>query len=155
MAYVANPQDQQHLEWMHGSTVRMLIDKDVTGGSLAGWWTRLSEGDGAPLHVHAREEEVFVLLSGTATVWAGDERYELTEGGVAYLSRDVPHTYRITSPNAELLTLVTPAGLEDFFRAAGHDRALPKPADWSIGPATLSPAAAAHGVTLLGPPPHG
>jgi hypothetical protein len=95
------------------------------------------------------------LLSGTATVWAGDERYELTEGGVAYLCRDVPHTYRSTSPKAELLTLCTSAGLEGFFRAAGHGRALPNPADWSIGPTTLAPAAAAHGVTLLGPPPSG
>lgn len=153
MAHVANVQQQQELEWLGGSRMRVLLDADATAGALTAVATTLQSGDAAPVHVHSREDEVFVLLSGSAVVWSGDDRYEVGPGGVAFLPRDVPHTYRITSDDTRMLTLCTPGGLEGFFRTAGHDVSTAKPADWTIGPATLAPAAAAHGVTLLGPPP--
>lgn len=151
-AYVANVEDQQHLEWLGGSRMSVLLDAEATAGSLAAMSTLLNRGDAAPVHVHSREDEVFVLLSGSAVVWVADDRHEVGPGGVAFLPRDVPHTYRITSDETRMLTLATPAGLEGFFRTAGHDLAAPRPDGWQITPATLAPAAAAHGVTLLGPP---
>lgn len=151
-AYIANAADQQQLEWLGGSRMSVLLDAEATGGGLMAMSTLLHEGDAAPVHVHSREDEVFVLISGSALVWVGDARFEVGPGGVAFLPRDIPHTYRITSDDTRMLTLATPAGLEGFFRTAGHDLATEKPHDWSIGPATLAPAAAAHGVTLLGPP---
>lgn len=150
--YVATASDQQQLAWLGGSTVSVLLDAAATGRALTALLSELSEGDASPVHQHSREDEVFLLLSGSAVVWCGEQRYELDAGGVAFLPRDVPHTYRITSDGTRMLTLCTPAGLEGFFRQAGHDLSLPTPADWSIGPAQLAPAAAAHGVTLLGPP---
>ena len=152
MTYVANSDDQQQLEWLGGSSMSVLLDAAATGGALSAMSTLLQAGDAAPVHVHSREDEVFLLLSGSAVVWAGDDRYEVGPGGVAFLPRDLPHTYRITSDDTRMLTLCTPAGIEGFFRTAGHDLATEKPADWTIGPATLAPAAAAHGITLLGPP---
>lgn len=150
--YVATAADHQQLGWLGGSTVSVLLDAASTGHSLTALLSELSEGDAAPMHQHSREDEVFLLLSGSAVVWCGDQRYELDAGGVAFLPRDVPHTYRITSDGTRMLTLCTPAGLEGFFREAGHDLSLPKPPEWALGPQQLAPAAEAHGVTLLGPP---
>lgn len=153
MAFVAQSAEHQRLGWIGGSTLSILLDSAATGGSLMVMSSELSAGDAAPLHQHSREDEVFLLLTGSAVVWCGDERFELGAGGVAYLPRDVPHTYRVTSDQTRMLTLCTPAGLEGFFRAAGHDLSRPLPDDVSVTPARLGPASAAHGVTLLGPPP--
>jgi hypothetical protein len=51
-----------------------------------------------------------------------------------------------------MLAVCTPAGTENFFRAAGWDRSRPKPAGWQITPASMAAAAAATGQTVLGPP---
>lgn len=109
-------------------------------------------GSASPLHVHGREDEMFIVLDGAATVVVGDARYDLRAGGVAFLPRDVPHAYRITE-DAHILTLCTPAGLEEFFRAAGHDLSHPKPAGWAITPATMTAALEPLGGKIVGPPP--
>jgi quercetin dioxygenase-like cupin family protein len=153
VTYIANVQDHQELEWIGGSRMEVLLDSAATRGSLMAISTLLNDGDAAPVHVHSREDEIFLLLSGSAVVWVGEDRHEVGPGGVAFLPRDVPHTYRITSDGTRMLTLATPGGLEGFFRLAGHDLATEKPTDWAITPATMAPVAAAHGVTLLGPPP--
>ena len=153
MAYVAQSADHQQLSWIGGSTLSVLLDSSATDGSLMIMSSDLSAGDASPLHQHSCEDEVFLLQSGSAVVWVGDKRFEVGPGGVAYLPRDVPHSYRITSDHTRMLTVCTPAGLEGFFREAGHDLASPIPEGFAITPARMGPAAAAHGVTILGPPP--
>jgi hypothetical protein len=95
---------------------------------------------------------VILLIRGSALIWAGDHRYELTDGGVAWLPRNLPHTYLFTSETADMLGLCVPAGLEEFFRAAGWDLSRPKPEGWAITPESMAAAAAATGQTILGPP---
>ena len=51
-----------------------------------------------------------------------------------------------------MLAVCTPAGTENFFRAAGWDLSRPKPDGWEITPASLAEAAAATGQQILGPP---
>lgn len=112
----------------------------------------MRRGDAAPLHVHAGEDEAFIMLSGSGTFWAGDSRYVVEEGGVAWLPRDLPHTYRIDSDTAQVMTLCTPGGFEGFFRTAGYDRSVEQPEGWALTPATMGAALAGHGGTILGPP---
>jgi len=59
--------------------------------------------------MHTREDETFMLISGTALLWLGEERLELSEGGLVYLPKKVPHGYRITSDTADLL-MIAPRG---------------------------------------------
>ena len=152
MAHIANVEDQQHLAWLGTSSLHVLLDGSHTGGQLTALSSELGIGDAAPVHVHSREDEVFLLVSGGAVVWSGEHRYELGPGGVAFLPRDVPHTYRITSDASRMITLCTPSGLEGFFRGAGHDLATPRPQGWAVDLPTLASTAAEHGVTILGPP---
>lgn len=152
MSYVANVEDQQQLAWLGGSTLSLLLDGQHTSGQLMAMSSVLARGDASPLHVHTREDEVFILLEGSAIVWSGEQRYDVGAGGVAFLPRDVPHSYQITSDDTRMLTLCTPAGLEGFFRHAGHDLAQPQPEGWVVDPATMGQAADAHGLTILGPP---
>lgn len=151
--YIAGPDRHQRLEWIGGSFVEVLLDSAATNGQLMVLRSELRRGDASPLHVHGREDEMFLMLSGAAVLHVGDERREVAQGGVAFLPRDIPHAYRITSDTATMLTLTTPGGLEGFFRGAGHDVATPKPQGWEISPATLAEALAVHGGKILGPPP--
>jgi quercetin dioxygenase-like cupin family protein len=150
--YLAQAADHEQLEWLGGGIMQILLDARHTGGQLTMFRTAATEGSASPVHVHADEDEIIVLLSGSGVFWAGEHRYELSEGGVAYLPRRVPHAYRLTSPTVDMLAISTPAGMEGFFRAAGRDLSRPKPDGWSITPADLAAAAKDHGQTILGPP---
>lgn len=109
-------------------------------------------GTASPVHVHDSEDEIIVLLKGSGIWWIGDQRWQLSEGGVAFMPRNVPHAYRLTSPTVDMLTLCTPAGAEAFFRTAGWDLSRPRPDGWEITPAGMAAAAAATGQTIIGPP---
>jgi uncharacterized cupin superfamily protein len=112
----------------------------------------VSEGEAPPYHKHTREDEVFMLIKGTALVWYEDQELELSEGGIVFLPKDIPHAYRITSKKADLLMINTPAGIEGMFRYAGRDRATPRPEGFEISPARMAEGADKFGQVILGPP---
>jgi quercetin dioxygenase-like cupin family protein len=152
--YLAQNADHQQIEWIGGSVMQVVLDSDSTGGQLTVLRTVLPKGTSTPVHVHGPEDEMFLLLQGAMTCWVGDDRYELHEGGVAFLPRDLAHAYRVDSAEAHLLTLITPGGLEGFFRTAGHDLARDKPDGWAITHEAISTAMIAHGGRIIAPP-HG
>ncbi len=152
MAYVTQPAQQQQLEWLGDTTLSLLLDGAATDGNLTVGRFDLGDGDAAPYHLHTREDEVFLLIKGTALMWCGDDEAELSEGGIIYLPRNIPHAYRITSPRADMLMICTPGGIEGFFRRAGRDRATPRPDGFEITPQLLAEAAGLSGSTILGPP---
>jgi mannose-6-phosphate isomerase-like protein (cupin superfamily) len=111
-----------------GSTYRYLVSGADTGGrySLAEetFW-----GDAPPLHVHEREEESFYVLEGAGVVQVGDERRAVAPGSFVVVPRGVPHTlYRHGEEPLKMLTLLSPAGFEQFFlevaRTPGGEEAL-------------------------------
>ena len=149
-AYLARPEQHQQLEWLGGSTLSILLDGAATDGRLMVGRFDVSKGEAPPYHVHSNEDEVFMLIKGTALVWADDQESELTEGGIVFLPRQVPHSYRITSEKADLLIITTPAGIEGMFRETGRDRSTPRPPDYAVRP--RPEVAAKYGNTILGPP---
>ena len=150
--YLAQAADHQQLEWLGGGIMRVLLDGSKTDGELAMVRTAAAGGSASPVHVHTNEDEIFVLLRGSGIFWVGEHRHELSEGGVVYLPRHIPHAYRLTSDTMDVLAISTPAGIEDFFRAAGWDLSRAKPDGWEVTQARMAEAAAATGQTILGPP---
>jgi hypothetical protein len=67
MAYLAQPSQQQTLEWLDGGLFTSLLHSQATEGQL---------GVGR-----------FDIHKGEALVWVGDECHELSKGGVVYLTR--------------------------------------------------------------------
>ncbi|AKJ08536.1 cupin [Streptomyces incarnatus] len=152
MPYLAQPDQQQTLEWLHGGLFTILLDSQATEGQLTIGRFDVPKDEAPPFHMHTREDEVFLLLKGEALVWVGDERHELSEGGIVYLPRNLPHSYRITSERADLLLMTTPGGIEEMFRHAGRDITTPRPEGFEITKERLTEAAALRGNVLLGPP---
>jgi len=150
--HLAQREDQQQLEWIGGSVFSVLLDAEATGGQLTVRRFDVSKGEAPPFHVHNNQDEVFLLLSGSALVWADEEEHELLEGGIVFLPRRIPHGYRITSERADLLLISTPGGLEKMFRRAGRDLREPRPEGFEIPAQLLAEAAELSGNVVLRPP---
>ncbi|WP_042435310.1 cupin domain-containing protein [Streptacidiphilus anmyonensis] len=150
MLYLAQPEQHQQLEWLDGGTLALLLDAKATDGQLMIGRFDVAEGEAPPYHKHTREDEIFLLIKGTALVWCDDQEYELSEGGVVFLPKLIPHGYRITSKQADLLMINTPAGIEGMFRETGRDKSTPRPPDFEVHP---DPAVSEkYGSIIVGPP---
>ncbi len=151
--YIRQSDEHQRLDWIGNMELSVILDSATTGGQLTIVEIRAERGDASPVHVHSTDDEAFLVIEGGMTVWVGDDRQELGPGAIGFLPRELPHAFRFDK-TSRALTLTTPAGQENFFRAAGWDLSQPRPEGWSIAPEALREAAAAHGTTMLGPP-HG
>jgi len=125
------------------------LTSEQTGGDYAVIINTTPPDGGPPLHVHEREDESFYVLEGTYQFTFGDETVTLSEGGMVFLPRGVPHTFRnVGDTPGRLLNTVTPGGFEGFFREID---ALPK--NQPLDRAVVAEIAAKYGLTFL--PPRG
>jgi quercetin dioxygenase-like cupin family protein len=148
--YLSQAAQQQKLEWLDGGTLTMLLDAAATDGQLMMGRFDVRRGEAPPYHKHLHDDEIFMLIAGTALVWYDDQEYELGEGGVVFLPKNVPHAYRITSEVADLLVINTPAGIEGMFRATGRDRSTPRPEGFEVKPDPK--ISEQYGNIIVGPP---
>lgn len=110
-----------------------------------------------PLHTHAGEEEGFYVVSGDVTFVIGDDTGQATAGTFAFVPRGEQHGFRLESPDAALLLLLTPgnAGHEGLFRDMGEQaqrHEVPPPPDAPPDAQRLAEIAARYGTTIVGPP---
>jgi mannose-6-phosphate isomerase-like protein (cupin superfamily) len=91
--------------------------------------TLVKPGSGPTYHSHAREDETFYVVSGTAEVWIGQERFRCEAGDRVFGPRNVFHTYRNVGDTAlKMILIYTPGGFEQSFLdretllAAGKDQ---------------------------------
>jgi quercetin dioxygenase-like cupin family protein len=150
--YMSLAAAQQRIAWIGGGVHNVVLDGAATSGRTAAFRSAMRGGAASPVHVHEQEDEIVFLISGSGTFWAGDKQWELGSGDTAFLPRGVPHTYVCTSDTVDMLTVSSPAGMEEFFRAAGWDLASPPPENWAVDMAELQAAAWACGQRVLGPP---
>lgn len=140
-----------------------LMTFKAVGSDTAGqFWLaeQVSErGYESPLHRHTREDELFVVLDGELSVRVADDKYEVSPGGIAFLPRTLPHSFRVESPAATFLIFSTPAGFEQWFMETGvpaQSRTVPPLPDGPPDEAAimqLVSSLARYGVELAGPPP--
>ncbi|WP_035803712.1 cupin domain-containing protein [Kitasatospora mediocidica] len=152
MPYLAQPDQHQRLEWLDGGVLALLLDSAATDGQLTVGRFSVTKGEAPPYHLHTREDEVFMLLKGEALLWCDDKEMELSEGGIVYLPRNIPHGYRITSDTADLLMICTPGGIEGMFRHSGRDLATPRPEGFQLSQQSMAEGADLYGQIILGPP---
>ena len=139
-----------------GEVCAIRLTSEQTGGAVAVIEHLLPRGMATPLHVQAREDELFYVLEGQITVWMGGEQTEATAGDVVWLPRGQAHAFRVDSDRARVLGLSVPGGHERFFRLGGEPATeLDLAAVGTIPPDMdrMAAAAAATDVEILGPPP--
>jgi quercetin dioxygenase-like cupin family protein len=102
--------------WYNGWLLTFLATAEETGGQFALIEATTRKGNVPPPHIHHREEETFYVLEGEMTVSVGDRTIKAGPGTMVYLPRDVAHSFTIESEQLRMLALLTPAGLEGWFK---------------------------------------
>jgi mannose-6-phosphate isomerase-like protein (cupin superfamily) len=134
-----------------------------TEGRLLQVLCQESRGGAAPLHIHHDADESWYVLDGELTVIVGEERMQVGAGDFVLGPKGIPHTFLVTSEQAEFLVSFAPAGtegpcgtgLEGFFReigipvVPGERRPDPVPPD----PEDFARRAGQYAIEILGPPP--
>ena len=120
------------------------VASESTGGAFALFEEAEPMVD-TPTHVHEREDELFFVLEGEHLYEVGDEQFRLGPGGLVLAPRGVPHSQRRIVPGVgRQLVLVSPGGLEGFFRhlAAAHENG-------TLGPEAYAAASERYGITWV------
>jgi len=136
-----------------GARATYKTTRSENGGGLFLAEFHAPRGHGAPLHVHDDADEMFYILDGQLTVEYAGEQHTVTDGGFVFGPRNVEHRFRVDSEEAHFLLLTSPAGFEDFVRAAGEPATaagLPTPSAPDVE--ELIRIAAANHVQIVGPP---
>lgn len=134
--------------WL-GTRYDILVTAAASGGTIGVFEDIGQPGDGPPLHVHHREDEIFHIREGRFRLWCGDRCWDVGPGETALLPRGIPHTFRnIGDTPGRNLVVVTPGGFENMFVLAS-ERGIRLPEDIGAFTALL----AEFGGELLGPPP--
>jgi quercetin dioxygenase-like cupin family protein len=102
--------------WYNGSLMTLLATGEETQGKFALIEAVSRKGNDPPPHIHRREEEIFYVLEGEVAFLVGDRTIKGTPGTMIFLPRDLRHSFTIESEHARMLILVTPAGLEGWFK---------------------------------------
>jgi quercetin dioxygenase-like cupin family protein len=162
--------DQDHgvtdVWWPYGPVVGRYSTKisgEQSGGRLLQLRIRDSRGAAAPLHVHRDADETWYIVDGRLTVVVGDESIDAGPGDFVYGPMGVPHSFVVTSDQADFLVTFSPAGtagpsgygVDGFFREVAP---LVVPGEAPPEPTMPDEEAFArkmdeYGIELLGPPP--
>jgi quercetin dioxygenase-like cupin family protein len=98
--------------------MRIMEDGSTTGHRLGvGEITLAPRTDGPPQHRHARHDEGFYVVSGTARFTVGETTYEAPAGTLVMVPPGVPHTFaNTTDATTVLLNTFTPDLYVEYFR---------------------------------------
>ena len=99
-------------------TMRIIEDGGTTGHRLGiGEITVAPRTSGPPQHRHARHDEGFYVVSGTAQFTVGELTYEASQGSLVMIPPGAPHTFANASDRpAVLLNTFTPDLYVQYFR---------------------------------------
>jgi len=142
--------------WFLDNQVTIRVSSGDGADGIAVLEHRARRGDSPPLHIHHHEDEIFHVLEGEVRFRVGDQERRARAGDILLAPKGVPHTYRVESPEARMLT-ITREGFESFVRSfartAEHDgfpEASPPPTPAQAE--ALAQACLKFGIELVGPP---
>jgi quercetin dioxygenase-like cupin family protein len=115
--YVLGPDDGDHLvHFRNPGNIFIKVDPSRGSGSLAMGTQQVPVGAGIPIHRHFEADEAFYVLEGGGTFILNDQPHTFEKGGTIFIPKNTWHGF--ANPDRELLLLwiVTPTGLDGFFR---------------------------------------
>jgi quercetin dioxygenase-like cupin family protein len=115
--YVLSPTEGEHLVHFrdHGN-IFIKVGSATGSDNLASGTQQVMIGTGIPIHRHFHMDEAFYVLEGSGIFILNDARRSFERGGTIFIPKNSWHGF--LNPDHELLLLwiVTPAGLDGFFR---------------------------------------
>jgi quercetin dioxygenase-like cupin family protein len=102
--------------WSSGHLLTFLATGEDTQGRFALIEGVTRKGNVPPPHIHHREDETFYIVEGEMTVTVGGKKIKGTPGSVIFAPRGIVHSFEINSERLRMLVLLTPAGLDGYFK---------------------------------------
>jgi mannose-6-phosphate isomerase-like protein (cupin superfamily) len=127
---------------------RIVLSSSESKGKLGLFESLTPVGGGPPRHVHHNEDEAFYVRSGKLKFWIDGHTTICGPGDAAFAPRGVEHAFRVIGGEpAQMLTTLTPGGMEAFFvEMAKGDYRLPDAI------AQVAEIAGRYGLKFTGPP---
>jgi quercetin dioxygenase-like cupin family protein len=85
-------------------------------GNLALGTQQVKVGAGIPIHRHFLMDEAFYVLEGSGSFILNDVHHRFAEGGTIFIPKNSWHGFANSDHELLLLWIVSPAGLDGFFR---------------------------------------
>lgn len=115
-AVIVQPGAGKNLNFGEENIASVMLSGEQTGGRLAVIYNTEAPDSGPPLHVHANEDELFLVVEGHYSFYADGRWTEVDAGGVVYLPKGTAHRYRnIGTTTGRIWILTSPSGFERFF----------------------------------------
>jgi mannose-6-phosphate isomerase-like protein (cupin superfamily) len=110
-AVIVNPAEGRDF----GDGLLCRITSASTGGAYCAFEQLLAPGQGVPLHVHSRDDEVYYILEGRLRMQCGHRLFTAEVGAMAFIPRGIPHAFHnATDTPTRFLNLFIPGGFDDF-----------------------------------------
>ena len=105
----------------------IVIKVDPTRGApnIAMGTQHLKIGAGIPVHRHVMMDEILLVQDGRGAAIVNDTRVPIEKGSTIYVPKGQWHGFENPDATLDLVWIVTPPGLEAFFREIGHPPGAP------------------------------
>lgn len=114
--FALSPGEGTTLPIPFGGSVTIKAQTRNTNGSLTVLEFVHPPKAGPALHTHLREDEVWYVLEGDYRFKVGHAMFRVSQGGMAFGPRCVPHGFQnVGDAPGRLLVIATPSGVERFF----------------------------------------
>jgi quercetin dioxygenase-like cupin family protein len=114
---VVGPEGGEHLVHFRDRGNLFINFGAATGSTSLGLGTQqVMAGSGIPVHRHFKMDEAFWVLGGSGVVILEDVRHPFEKGATIFIPRNTWHGFENPQHELLLLWVVTPAGLDGFFR---------------------------------------
>lgn len=105
------------------SVLNSVFTSKATGKDTKGAWAlyEITEeaGGGPPLHTHPWDE-AFYILEGEIEIQTGTKTIVATPGYFINIPGETAHAFKILSPSAKFITLISPAQATQFYEEMGQ-----------------------------------
>jgi quercetin dioxygenase-like cupin family protein len=125
--YVLGPTEGEHLvHFRNPGNIFIKVDPTKGSGNLALGTQQIPVGAGIPIHRHFEMDEAFYVLDGSGTFILEDKPHRFEKGGTIYIPKNAWHGFANPDHEVLLLWIVTPTGLDGFFRETCNPPGVPR-----------------------------
>jgi mannose-6-phosphate isomerase-like protein (cupin superfamily) len=114
---VLGADDGEHLiHFRDGGNIFIRFGAATGSTTLAMGTQQVMAGSGIPVHRHFKMDEAFSVLAGSGVVILDDVGHPFEKGATIFIPKNTWHAFENPQHELLLLWVVTPAGLDGFFR---------------------------------------